>query len=155
MKKKRFLLFGKKNKIRYTGLDCEFNLSEGVDELLDNIKEQTSVTVDGIIGNDFMARTGYIVDYHAMALRHGPIKISIKDAMDIASLPLIVLWQNGKKYIFLIDTGATLSLLHSRCLENGLIAKQSENQECEIIGYGGSGTSSKMVIATLFYREKT
>ena len=89
-----------------------------------------------------------------MTVRHKSLKISIKESMAVLDLPLIVLWQNGKRYIFILDTGATASLVHSKCIENGLVFKQKDDMESAIYGYGGSGSSSKTVTVALYYKEQ-
>ena len=89
-------LFNKnKDKDRSTELKCKFCISENTDELLDTFKNQTGVTIDGILGNDFMTQNGYVIDYKTMTVKHNSLKISIKDAMTVLDLPLIILWQNG------------------------------------------------------------
>ena len=148
------ILNRKKEKDRSAELKCKFCISENTDVLLDTYKNQTGVSVDGILGNDFMARNGYIIDYKTMMVRHNSLKISIKDVMVILNNPLIILWQNGNKYTFLLDTGATASLMHSRCLENGLAYEKCDSIESVLCGLGGEGTSSETVSVTLFYRPK-
>ena len=148
------ILNRKKEKDRLAELKCKFCISENTDILLDTYKNQTGVSVDGILGNDFMAQNEYIIDYKTMTVRHKSLKISIKESMTVLDLPLIILWQNGKNYIFLLDTGATDSLIHSRCVENGLNVKQSDNQTFDIYGYGGAGMSSKRIKVELYYKER-
>lgn len=72
--------------------------------------------------------------------------------MTVLDLPLIILWQNGIKYIFMLDTGATASLIHSRCLENGLVFEKCDNFQSSLCGFGGTGVSSETVSATLSYK---
>ena len=142
----------KKDKDRSAELKCKFCISDNTDELLDTFKNQTGVTIDGILGNDFMTQNGYVIDYKTMTVRHNSLKISIKDAMTVLDLPLIILWQNGIKYIFMLDTGATASLIHSRCLENGLVFEKCDSYQSSLCGLGGIGVSSETVSVTLSYK---
>lgn len=134
-------------------LKCKFCLSENTDELLDTYKEQTGVHIDGILGNDFMVQNGYVIDYENLIVRHSTVSISIKDSMDILELPLIVLYQGFRKYIFILDTGATASLIHSKHTNGDMSYKDMDECDSEIFGYGGRGESSRMITASLYYSK--
>lgn len=46
------------------------------------------------------------------------VSMSFKEAMDLVDLPVITFYNNGKKFNFLLDTGATLSVIDSNVLDN-------------------------------------
>lgn len=140
----------KRKKDRLVKLNCEFCISEDTDTLLDTYRKQTGVDIDGILGNDFMTRNDYIIDYESLTVRHKSVKISIKDTMNILELPLIALWQKGRKYIFLLDTGATASLIHSEETESGM-DYETIDEESVLYGIGGSAKSSSMIKTSLNY----
>lgn len=149
----QFLHHKRRIKDSIVRLNCRFCLSENSDELLDTYKRETNITIDGILGNDFMVDHDYIIDYENLVVKHKSVRISIKDSMDIVEIPLIILYQDVRKYIFMLDTGATASIIHSRCLKDGLI-HNIEDEDCEIFGFGGKGSSSKAVSACFYYSKK-
>lgn len=139
-------------KDRLVELKCKFFISDNSDIVLDSHKEHTGVQVDGILGNDFMVRHGYIIDYEDLQVKHKSVKISIKEVMDIVEIPLIVLYHNGEKYVFMLDTGAQNSLIHSRCLET--MQYEDCDEKMMIAGYGGSGMTNKSILTSLYYAKK-
>ena len=149
------LYFNKKRKIKNSlvELKCNFYISENSDELLEQYKKETGVLVDGILGNDFLNKHNYIIDYNSLLIKHNSVKISIKESIDILQLPLIVLYQGSRKYIFMVDTGATDSMIHSKCL-NHLDYTEHEYDVFEVCGFGGSGITSKMISSSLYYAKK-
>lgn len=46
------------------------------------------------------------------------VNMSFKEAMDLVDLPVITFYNNGKKFNFLLDTGATMSVIDSNVLSN-------------------------------------
>lgn len=148
-----FLYRRKKIKDSLIELKCKFCLSENTDELLDTYREQTGVHIDGILGNDFMVENGYVIDYENLIVRHRTVSISIKDSIDILELPLIVLYQGFRKYIFILDTGATASLIHSKHTDNGIVYEDVHECDSEIFGYGGHGESSRTIKTSLYYSK--
>ena len=140
----------KKRKDSLVELNCEFCLSSNTDELLNTYYEQTGVYIDGLLGNDFMVSHKYIIDYEDLQIKHNSMKISIKDAIEILEIPIIVLWQGRKKLIFILDTGATASSIHSKHVGNGLDFEYIDEQ-AKIYGFGGSGESSTTIRTKLNY----
>lgn len=143
----------RKRKDRFIELDCKFYISGNTDETLDSYKENLGVEISGILGNDFMVKNRYIIDYDTLVVRHRSVKISIKDSINILELPLVILWRGLRKYIFLLDTGATFSIVHSSCVQS-LGEATKDNEEYVVRGYGGSGTTSEYVETKLYYAEK-
>lgn len=149
-----FLYWRKTIKDNLVELNCKFCISDNTDQLLDTYYEQTGVHIDGILGNDFLVKNDYIIDYKNLILKHNTKKISIKDAMDIVEIPLLVLYQGWRKYIFIVDTGATTSLIHSKHTNDMMKFVELENEEYELYGYGGHGESSRMISTSLYYSQK-
>lgn len=46
------------------------------------------------------------------------VNMSFKEAMDLVDLPVITFYNNGKKFNFLLDTGATISIVDSNILDS-------------------------------------
>ena len=135
---------------RLVELKCEFCLSDAFDEMLDNYKSQTGVEIDGILGNDFMVANDYIIDYESLVVRHKSVRISIKDTMNILELPLIVLWQNRRKFIFLLDTGATNSVIHTNTTKDK-IEYVATDETSVVYGVGGKVSSNSSIKSSLYY----
>lgn len=55
-----------------------------------------------------------IEDYHT---RNSLVRLSFTDNMDRLNLPIVSLTNNGQSFNFLIDTGATLSVIDSNALD--------------------------------------
>ena len=142
----------RKDKDRLIELNCKFYISDEIDRHLDFYKEQTGVDISGILGNDFMQKNDYIIDYERLVVRHKTVKMSIKDSMNILEMPLIVLWQGFRKYIFLLDTGATSSLIHSKCMDR-LDCIVCDDETASIYGLGGGGAADGYINTVLYYNE--
>lgn len=80
-------------------------------------------------------------------------KISFKESMDLAELPIITFTNNGKKYNFLFDTGASCSSINAECLV------EFEHEETNKLGtlFGVEGNlqdSIRYIKANLNYRNR-
>ena len=142
-----------RRKDRLVELKCRFFISKETDETLDAYTEQTGVKLDGILGNDFMASHDYIIDYERYTIKHKSVRISIKDAMEILELPLIVLWRGNTKHVFLLDTGANCSLIHSKYTKD-LGEQTVDASDVMIRGYGGTNSSFKSIEASFYYNYR-
>ena len=149
----QFLYHRKKLKDSLVELKCKFYLSDTTDELLNTYEKELGVELSGILGNDFMVDNDYIIDYESLQVRHKSVRISIKETMDILELPLIVLWQGMSKHTFLLDTGATTSLIGSRSLSR-LKYNTVEGESIELQGFGGKGESSNAITTSLYYAKR-
>ena len=54
--------------------------------------------------------------------------------------------------MFIVDTGATTSLIHSKHLQN--LKHEIVDEETEIYGFGGQGLSSKVISTSLYYSKE-
>ena len=50
--------------------------------------------------------------------KHKKINISFREAIDLVGLPIITFYNEGKKFNFLLDTGATISVIDSNILND-------------------------------------
>lgn len=77
-------------------------------------------------------------------------KISFRESMDLTELPIITFYNNGKKYNFLLDSGANNSVIDASTL-NGMsyeIAKELGTL------YGMEGNKSKVLYANITLKYK-
>lgn len=102
-----------------------------------------AVVVIGIISNAFMdIRNKKPID-----------KMSFKETMDLCNLPLITFINNGIKLNFLLDTGASLSIIDSNALEGLDYAKL--DKVGDIYGMEGTRQDTSFIKMSLNYRGKT
>lgn len=79
--------------------------------------------------------------------------ISFKEAMDLTDLPVITLYNNGKKFNFLLDTGATISVIDSNILDK---FNHSKTESTGVVwGMEGNKINVSYVRASLEYKDKT
>lgn len=79
--------------------------------------------------------------------------ISFKESMDLTDLPVITLYNNGKKFNFLLDTGATISVIDSNILDKFNHSKIESTGV--LLGMEGNKINVSYVRASLEYKDKT
>lgn len=79
--------------------------------------------------------------------------ISFKESMDLTDLPVITLYNNGKKFNFLLDTGATISVIDSNILDKFNHSKTESTGV--LLGMEGNKINVSYVRASLEYKDKT
>lgn len=80
-------------------------------------------------------------------------KISFREAMDLADLPIITLKQGDKKINFLLDTGSTMSIITTGVLE-GL--EYTETGELgTVYGMEGNVIDTKYINMNVMYKDIT
>lgn len=84
--------------------------------------------------------------------RHGD-KMSFREAMDLAELPIVTFYQGTEKFNFLLDTGSNHSHLSVEAAERikGIPMVGSENVQ----GVGGAIAVDRAVNATIEYKSKS
>ena len=80
-------------------------------------------------------------------------KISFKEALDLAELPVITLKQGDKKVNLLLDTGSTKSIILPSILEN--IEYEETGEVGTIFGMEGNAIDTKYVKLDLMYNYIT
>lgn len=80
------------------------------------------------------------------------VNMSFKEAMDLVELPVITFYNNNKKFNFLLDTGATMSIIDSNVL-NSFQYKELEDTGT-LFGMEGNRVSVTYVRASLGYKGK-
>lgn len=90
-----------------------------------------------------------IIDYCKFNKRE---KISFKESMDLTDLPIITLYNNNRRFNFMLDTGATMSLIDENVLSN-LDYEESE-ESGTIFGLEGNKVAVNYVKAKLNYKDR-
>ena len=78
--------------------------------------------------------------------------MSFRETMDLCELPIVTFMNNGKKLNFLLDTGASKSVIHSGALE-GLTYK-SINKSGDVYGMDGKRKEVSFINMSIEYRGK-
>lgn len=79
-------------------------------------------------------------------------KVSFRETMDLCELPIVTFMNNGKKLNFLLDTGASKSVIHSGALE-GLVY-ESTNKMGDIYGIDGKRQDALFISMSIKYKDK-
>lgn len=65
-------------------------------------------------------------------------KISFREAFNLVDLPIIILYNNGNKYNFLLDTGSTDSHINKAVIDSGNIMYTESEQSKSVYGMEGN-----------------
>lgn len=79
-------------------------------------------------------------------------KISFKESIDLVDLPIITFKNNGKKFHFLLDTGANFSTLDSSSLKE--LSYLSLEDTGVYSGIDGKEAESSFVMMDISYKDK-
>jgi hypothetical protein len=141
-------LFAKSNRKRIE-LEADFIVG-GVDNVCESFNIGKNVDVSGILGSDFFEKYKYVIDFDKHTIRHGWRSLPFKEAMKLLGIPFIVLWQNERKYIFIVDTGSTYCHISSKALDT-LDFDLDTEKLMSTIGAGGVTSTSGMAKIKLYY----
>ena len=78
--------------------------------------------------------------------------MSFREAMDLTNLPIVTFYQGDKKFNFLLDTGATLSVINQAALES--ITHTITNKTGELYGVDGVKREVSYASINLAYKNK-
>lgn len=84
--------------------------------------------------------------------KHKKINISFREAIDLVGLPIITFYNEGKKFNFLLDTGATISVIDSNILNDFLHEKLEKDGT--LFGMEGHKIDVSYIKADLVYKDK-
>lgn len=88
-----------------------------------------------------------VSDYH----KHGKVNMSFKEAMDLVDLPIVTFYNNGKKFNFLLDSGATLSVIDSNILSS--VEHKKLDNTGDLYGMEGKKIKVTFVRIPLEYKD--
>lgn len=78
--------------------------------------------------------------------------ISIRESMDLCNLPIITFINNGNKFNFVLDSGATESHI-SESARDKMIA-ESSGSNLDVQGFNGKEEMNKGIIVDLSYKDR-
>ena len=81
------------------------------------------------------------------------INMSFKEAMDLVELPVVTFYNGDKKFNFLLDTGATISVINSNILDN--FTHEKIESTGILWGMEGNKINVSYIKASLIYKDKT
>lgn len=94
---------------------------------------------------------GYIINICEDKIKRNKRKISFRESMDLAEMPVITLYQGDKKFNFLLDTGSNYSHISKEAAKG--IQGTVLNASAEVSGVGGKGMTSSVCRTTLSYKD--
>lgn len=77
--------------------------------------------------------------------------ISLKESMDLCNLPVVTLMNNGNKFNFVFDTGATENHVSESAMKN--MEGISSDRQIQVQGFTGSAESNGGKIVDLIYKD--
>ena len=80
------------------------------------------------------------------------VNMSFKEAMDLVELPVVTFYNGDKKFNFLLDTGATISVINSNILNN--FPHEKVEATGVLWGMEGNKIDVSYVRASLVYKDK-
>lgn len=78
--------------------------------------------------------------------------MSFRESMDLTDLPIVTFYNNGRKFNFLLDTGATMSVIDSNALNNLKYIKSEDSGT--LFGMEGTKIDVSYIKAFLKYKEE-
>lgn len=78
--------------------------------------------------------------------------MSFRESMDLTDLPIVTFYNNGRKFNFLLDTGATMSVIDSNALNNLKYIKSEDSGA--LFGMEGNKIEVSYIKASLEYKEE-
>ena len=78
--------------------------------------------------------------------------MSFRETMDLCELPIVTFINNGKKLNFLLDTGASKSVIHSGALEG--LTYRDINKSGDIYGIDGKRRDASFINMSIGYKGK-
>lgn len=139
-----------RNRSRNIELDVDFVVGS-IDGVCKNFKVGSNVNVAGVLGTDFLDKYNYIIDFRKNRIWHRLHSISFKEAMELLRIPFIVLWQDGRKYIFIIDTGSSNSHVSKEALDT-MDFDLDTSKSYITVGVGGGNATFGTATTKLYYR---
>lgn len=79
-------------------------------------------------------------------------RMSFRETMDLCELPIVTFINNGKKLNFLLDTGASKSVIHSGALEG--LTYRDTNKSGDIYGIDGKRRDASFINMSIGYKGK-
>ena len=137
-----------KSKIKRIELDVELIPSD-IDNVFEDFRVRKKINISGLLGTDFLDKYGYVIDFKRNRIWHNLHYISFREAMELINIPCVVLCQDDKKYLFIVDSGSSMSHISSEALKT-LDYELDTSKNFVTVGCGG-GIDSQGLVKTKFY----
>lgn len=139
-----------KSRTKRIELEVELIPSD-LDNVFENFKSRKKINISGLLGTDFLDKYGYMIDFKRDRIWHNLNYISFKGAMELINIPCIVLFQDSRKYLFIVDSGSSMSHISSEALKT-LDYELDLSRKFTTVGCGGGMESQGIVKTKLYYR---
>ena len=139
-----------KSKTKRIELDVELIPSD-IDNVFEDFRVRKRINISGLLGTDFLDKYGYVIDFKRNRIWHNLHYISFREAMELINIPCVVLCQGDKKYLFIVDTGSSMSHISSEALKT-LDYELDTSMKFVTVGCGGGMDSQGLVKTKLYYR---
>ena len=93
---------------------------------------------------------GYTINLCEDRIKRNNRKMSFREAMDLAEMPVVTFYQGDKKFNFLLDTGSNLSHISKEAVKK--IKGTTVDAKAEVSGIG-KGSTSAVCRTTLSYKD--
>lgn len=80
-------------------------------------------------------------------------KISFKEGLDLAELPIATFMCNNKKLHFILDTGSNISYINEEALQD--VVYEDIKEQTKTTGVGGSSIPAKLCKIDISYKDHT
>lgn len=139
-----------KSKTKRIELDVELIPSD-IDNVFEDFRVRKKINISGLLGTDFLDKYGYVIDFKRNRIWHNLHYISFREAMELINIPCVVLCQGDKKYLFIVDSGSSMSHISSEALKT-LDYELDTSKNFVTVGCGGGMDSQGLVKTKLYYR---
>lgn len=105
----------------------------------------------GLISTWLLLTIGIVILFHRSMKTMRDSEMSIRESMDLISLPVVTFENNGEKYNFIIDSGANDSIINEECD----IVSTPHRQSNDVSGISGETMKCSTVFINFKYKDKT
>ena len=105
----------------------------------------------GLVSTWLLLTIGVIILFHRSMKTMRDSEMSIRESMDLISLPVVTFENNGEKYNFIIDSGANDSIINKECD----IVSTPHRQSNDVSGISGETMKCSTVLINFKYKDKT
>lgn len=78
--------------------------------------------------------------------------ISLKESMDLCNLPVVTFMNNGNKFNFVLDTGATENHVSKSAMSN--MVGEASDRQIQVQGFTGSAEANQGRFVDLIYKDR-
>lgn len=105
----------------------------------------------GLVSTWLLLTIGITILFHRSMKTMRDSEMSIRESMNLISLPVVTFENNGEKYNFIIDSGANDSIINKECD----IVSTPHRQSNDVSGISGETMKCSTVLINFKYKDKT